>query len=39
MTIDIPSDRSYPDNAVQYDGCGGHGCPMCGGNECARRDA
>jgi len=27
----IPRDKSYPADAVQCDGCGGHGCDTCAG--------
>lgn len=27
--MDIPADKDYPANAVQCDGCGGHGCEVC----------
>lgn len=27
---DIPKDRSYPEDSVQCDYCGGHGCTPCG---------
>jgi hypothetical protein len=26
---DIPKDDGYPADAVQCDGCGGHGCTVC----------
>lgn len=28
--MDIPRDKKYPDDAVQCDFCGGHGCSACG---------
>jgi hypothetical protein len=28
--MDIPHDKSYPADAVQCHGCGGHGCSACG---------
>jgi hypothetical protein len=31
MNINIPGDRPFPSNAVQCDGCGGHGCLTCDG--------
>lgn len=27
--MDIPRDKSCPPDAVQCDGCGGHGCKVC----------
>jgi hypothetical protein len=27
--MDIPNDKNYPDDAVQCNGCGGHGCGSC----------
>jgi hypothetical protein len=29
MPMDIPKDPNYPFDAVQCDGCGGHGCEKC----------
>jgi hypothetical protein len=26
---DLPRDKGYPADAVQCDGCGGHGCATC----------
>lgn len=26
---ELPRDKNYPWNAVQCDGCGGHGCRTC----------
>lgn len=28
--MDIPKDQNYPHDAAQCDGCGGHGCVVCG---------
>ena len=27
--MDIPRDKTHPDDAVQCNGCGGHGCETC----------
>ena len=27
--MDIPKDKTYPDDSVQCHGCGGHGCQAC----------
>lgn len=27
--MDIPKDKNYPHDAVQCNGCGGHGCSNC----------
>ena len=27
--MDLPKDKSFPADAVQCDGCGGHGCTRC----------
>lgn len=29
--LDIPKDKSYPSDAIQCNGCGGHGCSTCYG--------
>ena len=48
--MDIPKDKYYPEDSVQCDKCGGHGCPTCydrgwlipktnsGGRKCANPD-
>ena len=30
VIMDIPRDKNYPADAAQCDGCGGHGCEICG---------
>jgi len=30
--MDIPKNKNYPDNSVQCDNCGGHGCGICNFN-------
>lgn len=27
--MNIPKDKDYPHDAIQCDGCGGHGCRTC----------
>ena len=27
--MNIPKDKNYPDDSVQCDDCGGHGCQTC----------
>lgn len=27
--MDIPKDKNFPENSVQCDNCGGHGCDRC----------
>lgn len=29
--MDIPKDKTYPEDSVQCNGCGGNGCQDCGG--------
>lgn len=29
MNINIPFDKNYPEDSVQCDNCGGHGCIIC----------